>query len=120
MDVGRPRRKIANPTKTDGPDSGEYSRNQLAVRNLQYRCNAHCRTAIARPALGNFKHEAVAVDTAFSTLYLTEDESDGRRLCSQRGAAIFGGGKGLGITYEISGSFRRFVNLSPEPRDSLY
>jgi secreted PhoX family phosphatase len=34
--------------------------------------------AIARPALGTFKHEAVAVDTRRHQLYLTEDESNGR------------------------------------------
>ena len=31
-----------------------------------------------RPALGIFKHEAVAVDPVHKILYLTEDESDGR------------------------------------------
>ncbi|VUD67404.1 hypothetical protein TDB9533_03776 [Thalassocella blandensis] len=36
------------------------------------------KAAIARPALGLFKHEAVAVDSLFGELYLTEDESDGR------------------------------------------
>jgi secreted PhoX family phosphatase len=34
--------------------------------------------ARVRPALGYFKHEAVAVDPQFGMLYLTEDESDGR------------------------------------------
>lgn len=34
--------------------------------------------AVARPALGIFKHEAVAVDPVHKTLYLTEDEGDGR------------------------------------------
>ena len=33
--------------------------------------------AVARPALGVFKHEAVAVDPVNGHLYLTEDESDG-------------------------------------------
>jgi secreted PhoX family phosphatase len=32
---------------------------------------------VARPALGNFKHEAVAVDSAGQRLYLTEDFVDG-------------------------------------------
>lgn len=36
------------------------------------------KPAVARPALGLFKHEAVAVDPLFGVLYLTEDESDGR------------------------------------------
>ncbi|HMJ11672.1 MAG TPA: alkaline phosphatase PhoX [Polyangiaceae bacterium] len=34
--------------------------------------------AIARPALGAFKHEAAAVDPRHQHVYLTEDESDGR------------------------------------------
>lgn len=33
--------------------------------------------AILRPALGTFKHEAVAVDSVHGHLYLTEDEPDG-------------------------------------------
>lgn len=33
---------------------------------------------VQRPALGTFKHEAVAVDPRRRRLYLTEDESDGR------------------------------------------
>ena len=33
--------------------------------------------AVKQPALGYFKHEAVAVDTQRSQLYLTEDEKDG-------------------------------------------
>lgn len=40
-----------------------------------------------RPALGTFKHEAVAVDPVNRTLYLTEDEGDGRFyrfVCSRR------------------------------------
>ena len=34
--------------------------------------------AKVRPALGTFKHEAVAVDLVHRTLYLTEDEAQGR------------------------------------------
>lgn len=34
--------------------------------------------AVARPALGRFAHEAVAVDPRSGLLYLTEDERDGR------------------------------------------
>ena len=34
--------------------------------------------AVNRPALGIFKHEAVAVDPVHKTLYLTEDAGDGR------------------------------------------
>lgn len=35
------------------------------------------RAAVVRPALGTFKHEAVAVDMANNVIYLTEDERDG-------------------------------------------
>ena len=35
-------------------------------------------SAVLRRGLGYFKHEAVAVDPQFGTLYLTEDEGDGR------------------------------------------
>ena len=34
--------------------------------------------AVVRPALGTFRHEAVAVDPIGKRLYLTEDKSDGR------------------------------------------
>lgn len=36
------------------------------------------REAVARPALGYFKHEAAAVDPFHQHVYLTEDEPDGR------------------------------------------
>ncbi|MCX2967648.1 MULTISPECIES: alkaline phosphatase PhoX [Streptomyces] len=35
------------------------------------------REAVARPAMGRFKHEAAACDTERRVVYLTEDESDG-------------------------------------------
>ncbi|MFX0592388.1 alkaline phosphatase PhoX [Melissospora conviva] len=35
-------------------------------------------TAVARPAMGRFKHEAAAADPVRRVVYLTEDESDGR------------------------------------------
>ena len=44
-----------------------------------YECDPFGKQpAQVRPALGFFKHEAVAVDDQFAMLYLTEDESDGR------------------------------------------
>lgn len=44
-----------------------------------YECDPHGQqSAQVKPALGYFKHEAVAVDTMFGHLYLTEDEGDGR------------------------------------------
>ncbi|WP_229070032.1 alkaline phosphatase PhoX [Actinoplanes sp. DH11] len=35
-------------------------------------------TAVVRPAMGRFKHEAAAADPVRKVVYLTEDESDGR------------------------------------------
>jgi secreted PhoX family phosphatase len=35
-------------------------------------------TAVARPAMGRFKHEAAAADPVRKAIYLTEDETDGR------------------------------------------
>ena len=35
-------------------------------------------TAVARPAMGRFKHEAAAADPVRRVIYLTEDETDGR------------------------------------------
>ncbi|RLT91639.1 MULTISPECIES: alkaline phosphatase PhoX [unclassified Ketobacter] len=44
-----------------------------------YECDPYGeRNAQPRPALGYFKHEAVAVDPNLGLLYLTEDEGDGR------------------------------------------
>jgi uncharacterized protein len=47
-------------------------------RGLVYECDpfGH-KPAVARHALGRFKHEAAAVDPVFSHLYLTEDETNG-------------------------------------------
>ena len=43
-----------------------------------YECDPFGKnTAVVRPALGTFKHEAVAVDPLQQTLYLTEDKPDG-------------------------------------------
>ncbi len=48
-------------------------------RGLVWDCDpSGLRPAIARPALGLFKHEAVAVDPVRLQLYLTEDMPDGR------------------------------------------
>jgi hypothetical protein len=35
-------------------------------------------TAVARPAMGRFKHEAAAADPVRQVIYLTEDETDGK------------------------------------------
>jgi uncharacterized protein len=43
-----------------------------------YECDPlGIKPAVLRPALGSFKHEAVAVDTENQCLYLTEDQRDG-------------------------------------------
>lgn len=48
-------------------------------RGRVYECDPTGATlARVRPALGYFKHEAVAVDPVTGHLYLTEDERDGR------------------------------------------
>jgi hypothetical protein len=45
---------------------------------LIWECDPTGRTnAVARPALGRFKHEAAAVDLEHRHVYLTEDKSDG-------------------------------------------
>jgi len=46
---------------------------------LVYECDPFGETeAIARPAMGAFAHEAVAVDDVMQHLYLTEDRPDGK------------------------------------------
>lgn len=47
-------------------------------RGLVYECDPFGKqTALPRPALGRFEHEAVAVDPLNQVLYLTEDIEDG-------------------------------------------
>lgn len=47
-------------------------------RGLVWECDPFgVKPGVALPALGRFKHEAVAVDPINSHLYLTEDEADG-------------------------------------------
>lgn len=47
-------------------------------RGLVYECDPFgLHESVSRPALGRFKHEAVAVDTDHNQLFLTEDEQDG-------------------------------------------
>ncbi len=48
-------------------------------RGLVYECDpTGVRPPIQRPALGSFKHEAVAVDPELRRLYLTEDRGNGK------------------------------------------
>jgi len=64
-----------------------------------YECDPTGKTtAIVRPALGRFRHEAATVDQASRHVYLSEDEPDGRfyrftaRGVSPGGALDLGGG----------------------------
>lgn len=55
----------------------------LSCEEVPYGCVWECdplgrRAAVRRPALGLFKHEAVAVDPVTRRLYMTEDIPDGR------------------------------------------
>ena len=45
---------------------------------LVWECDPGGGAAVVRPALGAFRHEAVAVDAARRQLFLTEDHPDGR------------------------------------------
>lgn len=43
-----------------------------------WECGVETKTTAVRPAMGTFRHEAVAVDPARRCCYLTEDQPDGR------------------------------------------
>lgn len=65
----------------------EISRGQV------YECDPFGHdAAVVRPALGTFNHEAAAVDPVTNSIYLTEDESDGR-LYRFVPAGILGNGR---------------------------
>ena len=57
------------------------------------------RQAQSHPAMGLFKHEAAAVDMATSTVFMTEDEGDGRlyRFVSAGRVSAVNGGEGLDL-----------------------
>lgn len=58
---------------------GTWLSGEEVTRGLVWECDPMGAAAgVAHPALGLFKHEAVAVDADRKTLYLTEDEGDGR------------------------------------------
>ena len=67
-----------------------------------YECDpfGSADAAVARPALGIFNHEAVAVDLPTRTLYLTEDAGDGRlyRYTALGQATSINGQQGLNLT----------------------
>ncbi|MBF1802671.1 alkaline phosphatase PhoX [Alloalcanivorax profundimaris] len=57
------------------------------------------RQAQAHPAMGRFKHEAAAVDMATASVFMTEDEGDGRlyRFRSAGRVSAINGGEGLDL-----------------------
>ncbi|MCB9600660.1 MAG: DUF839 domain-containing protein [Sandaracinus sp.] len=58
---------------------GSWLTCEEAARGQVFECDPWGeRAALVRPALGVFKHEAVAIDPVNAHVYLTEDESDGR------------------------------------------
>ncbi len=68
---------------------------------LVYECDpfGDADSAVARPALGIFNHEAVAVDLPTRTVYLTEDAGDGRlyRYTALGDAPSMNGRQGLNL-----------------------
>lgn len=74
------------------------------------------RAATVRPALGTFKHEAVAVDPVNQFLYLTEDLPDGGfyRFQSQRGLPDLENGK-LEIADVVQRGQRSFLSWKTVP-----
>ncbi|GAB4213608.1 MAG: PhoX family protein [Sandaracinaceae bacterium] len=61
-----------------GTPWGSWLSCEEIARGRVFECDPHGeQTPRVRPALGVFKHEAVAVDPGRGVLYLTEDEPDG-------------------------------------------
>ena len=79
------------------------------------------RAAVVRPALGRFKHEAVAVDTDNGLLYLTEDEPDGclyRFIPSQPLPSLEAGQLEVAEATERDGTFHIIWHPVPDPQAS--
>lgn len=74
------------------------------------------KSAVVRPALGSFKHEAVAVDTENQCLYLTEDQRDGAfyRFRPEHGLPDLGRGQ-LEIASLVERNGAAFVEWLPVP-----
>lgn len=82
-----------------------------------YECDPlGVKPAAVRPALGSFKHEAVAVDSANQCLYLTEDERDGAfyRFRPERGLPDLSRGL-LEIASLVERNGESFVEWLPVP-----
>ena len=80
------------------------------------------RRAVARPALGLFKHEAVAVDPVEHRLYMTEDIPDGRlyRFTPRRWGDL---GSGLLQVARVDGrrvEWHRVPDLSGKRRETRF
>ncbi len=57
---------------------GQWLSAEEVDRGLVFECDPRARvTAVARPGMGRFKHEAAAVDAPRRVIYMTEDERDG-------------------------------------------
>lgn len=85
-----------------------------------YECDPlGIKPAVVRPALGSFKHEAVAVDTENQCLYLTEDERDGAfyRFLPDGALPDIGTGR-LEIASVIENNGESFIEWLPVPDPS--
>lgn len=82
-----------------------------------YECDPlGVKSAVVRPALGSFKHEAVAVDTTNQCLYLTEDQVDGGfyRFRGDRALPDISTGQ-LEIAAVVNRNGKSFIKWLPVP-----
>ncbi len=89
-------------------------------RGMVHECDPFgSSAAVVRPALGRFKHEAVAVDTDNGHLYLTEDETDGclyRFIPSQPLPALEAGQLEVAEAIEKDGTVQLVWHAVPDPQ----
>lgn len=89
-------------------------------RGLVHECDPFgSSAAVVRPALGRFKHEAVAVDTDNGHLYLTEDETDGclyRFIPSQPLPSLEAGQLEVAEAIEKDGTVQLVWHAVPDPQ----
>jgi uncharacterized protein len=89
-------------------------------RGQVYECDPFgISAAVVRPALGRFKHEAVAVDTDNGHLYLTEDEPDGclyRFIPSQALPSLDTGQLEVAEAIEKDGAVQVVWHAVPDPQ----